>query len=245
MMEPLSQEFVDSCRVENGFRLRGEEMTRIEVFVDAAFAFAVTLLVISIDQIPKSVPELFEISKQIPAFVLSVAQLMWIWYVHSVWSKRFGLEDMQTIIMSTLLLIIVLIYIYPVKMLFGGFFDWITLGYLPGDMSLSSYSELRDLFMYFAAGFFAITLLFAWMYKHALNLKEPLRMSVEEAFHCRTRMYLILSTTVVTVVAFIAPLLIPENYMPFSGFAYMLIHVTYPYVRRRRKQQFEAMQKEA
>jgi hypothetical protein len=39
-MTPLKQEFVDSCPVEGGFRMRGLEMTRIEVFVDAAFAFA-------------------------------------------------------------------------------------------------------------------------------------------------------------------------------------------------------------
>lgn len=32
-----------------GFRLRGLDMTRIETFTDAAFAFALTLLVISID----------------------------------------------------------------------------------------------------------------------------------------------------------------------------------------------------
>jgi hypothetical protein len=31
----LTQEFVDKCPVEGGFRMRGLEMTRIEVFVDA------------------------------------------------------------------------------------------------------------------------------------------------------------------------------------------------------------------
>ena len=51
-MIQLTREFVDRCPVENDFRLRGLEMTRIEVFVDAAFAFAVTLLVISFDAIP-------------------------------------------------------------------------------------------------------------------------------------------------------------------------------------------------
>jgi uncharacterized membrane protein len=34
--------------------MRGENMTRIETFVDAAFAFAFTMLVISIDEIPRS-----------------------------------------------------------------------------------------------------------------------------------------------------------------------------------------------
>ena len=75
-MEPLSREFIDSCRREEGRIIRGDNMTRIETFVDAAFAFAFTMLVISIDEIPKSPPELFELSKDIPAFVFSARVLV-------------------------------------------------------------------------------------------------------------------------------------------------------------------------
>ena len=240
-MISLTQKFVDGCRVEDGFRLRGEEMTRIEVFVDAAFAFAVTLLVISIDKIPTSVPQLFEISKEIPAFILSVAQLLWIWYTHSVWSKRFGLEDMQTIVMSAALLIIVLIYIYPIKMLFGGFFDWITGGYLPGDMKLQTYDELRHLFMYFAVGFFAIVMTFAWMYYHVLRLKDALKLNAEEIYLCQTHIYLYLSVAVVTVVAFFTPMFLPDQRVPFAGFAYVLINIFPPLIKRHRRRQWQAM----
>ena len=35
--------------VKDGFRLRGLDMTRIETFTDAAFAFALTLLIIAGD----------------------------------------------------------------------------------------------------------------------------------------------------------------------------------------------------
>ena len=38
VMEPLSREFIDSCRREDGRIIRGDNMTRIETFVDAAFA---------------------------------------------------------------------------------------------------------------------------------------------------------------------------------------------------------------
>ena len=58
-MESLSREFIASCRREEGRIIRGDNMTCIEIFFDAAFAFAFTVLVISIDEIPNSRPELF------------------------------------------------------------------------------------------------------------------------------------------------------------------------------------------
>ena len=68
-------------------------MTRIETLVDAAFAFALTMLVISIGEIPKSPPELFELSKDIPAFVFSALSIGAVWLAHAKWSRTFGLQD--------------------------------------------------------------------------------------------------------------------------------------------------------
>ena len=44
--------------VEQGFRLRGQQVTRLETFVDAAFAFSLTLLVIFFNDLPDTVAEL-------------------------------------------------------------------------------------------------------------------------------------------------------------------------------------------
>ena len=42
---------------ENEFRFRGHEVKRIEAFSDAVFAFAVTLLIVSLE-VPKNFEEL-------------------------------------------------------------------------------------------------------------------------------------------------------------------------------------------
>ena len=122
-MTPLSQKFVDNCPDEGGFRMRGMEMTRTEVFVDAAFAFAVTMLVISFDAIPRSYDEVIVAIKGIPDFIIAVVQLVWIWYTHNKWSRRYGLETALTVTLSTALLIVVLIYIYPMRIMAQGFFS--------------------------------------------------------------------------------------------------------------------------
>jgi hypothetical protein len=44
--------------VEDGFRMRGQQVTRLETFVDAAFAFSLTLLVIFYNALPDTVAEL-------------------------------------------------------------------------------------------------------------------------------------------------------------------------------------------
>lgn len=79
-MQHLTPQDLVTLPIDRGFRLRGLEMTRIEVFVDAAFAFAVTLLVISFDSIPSIFEEMVLALKGTPAFVVSAAQLIWIWY---------------------------------------------------------------------------------------------------------------------------------------------------------------------
>ena len=49
-----------------GFRLRGIAMTRLETFIDAAFAFAITMLVIATQQIPDDIETLLAALKMCP-----------------------------------------------------------------------------------------------------------------------------------------------------------------------------------
>jgi hypothetical protein len=51
-----------------GFRLRGIAMTRLETFIDAAFAFAITMLVIAAQQIPDDIETLLLLSRICPPF---------------------------------------------------------------------------------------------------------------------------------------------------------------------------------
>jgi len=75
----LTDEDLSKLPQQNGFYLRGTEMTRLETFLDAAFAFATTMLVISIGEIPKNYPELILALKDIPSFLLSFLVIMIFW----------------------------------------------------------------------------------------------------------------------------------------------------------------------
>src|SRR3954463_15233974 len=99
----------------HGFRLRGIQMTRLETFIDAAFAFAITMLVIAGNQIPDNVGALLAAFRNVPAFITSVLVLGIFWRGHWLWSRRYGLEDGASIFISWSMLITILIYIYPLK----------------------------------------------------------------------------------------------------------------------------------
>src|SRR5436190_2361015 len=62
-----------------GFRLREMEMTRLETFIDAAFAFAISMLVIAAQQIPDDIQALLAAFKNVPTFICSIAVLGIYW----------------------------------------------------------------------------------------------------------------------------------------------------------------------
>ncbi|MCP4045829.1 MAG: DUF1211 domain-containing protein [Gammaproteobacteria bacterium] len=234
-MTPLSKQFVDSCPVERGFRMRGLEMTRLEVFVDAAFAFAVTMLVISFDAIPRSYDEVMLAVKSIPAFIIAVVQLVWIWHTHNVWSRRFGLDTTYTVFISTALLIVMLIYVYPMRIMAGGLFAWLTSGYLPSNFKSITLDQLRDMFIFLGIGFIALCLVFVQMYRYATQLKDQLLLSDFELFESKTLAIMWSGAAIVGLICVILAIVLPAQTVPFSGFSFMLLAIWFPLVRIRRQ----------
>jgi uncharacterized membrane protein len=234
-MTQLTQEFVDSCPVEGGFRMRGLEMTRIEVFVDAAFAFAITMLVISFDAIPRSHAEMMLLIKGIPAFIVAVIQLVWIWYTHNKWSRRYGLDTATTVMLSTALLIVVLIYIYPMRVMAQGFFSWISGDYLPISFDPITLQELANMFVFLGSGFVALCIVYVLMYRYAGSLKKELLLNDFESYETKTLEYLWLGAGGVGLLCVILALTLPRPWVPFSGFAFALLGIWFKFLRVRRK----------
>jgi hypothetical protein len=183
-MESLSESFITSCRKDRGMIFRGEAMTRIETFVDAAFAFAFTLLVISIDSIPTNTKVLMGLSLDIPAFISSALTIGVIWFAHAQWSRVFGLQDLITTTLSILLVIFVLIFVYPIKLMFRVTFSYFSGGYFSQGLDPLSRSDTSTLIIYFSVGFFILASLFIILYLNTLKFKRELRLNCIETYFC-------------------------------------------------------------
>ena len=141
-----------------GFRVRDIAMTRLKTFIDAAFAFATTMLVIATQQILDDIETLLAAFKNLPAFVASIIVLGIFWRGHWLWSRRYGLEDGVSIFISWAMIVTMLIYIYPLKAIFSSMWFLLSGGRVGHVLGAHSESQVRALFAIFALGFTAIAL---------------------------------------------------------------------------------------
>jgi len=228
-MMVYSQKMLEKLPEKNGFRLRGLDMTRLETFLDAAFAFAVTMLVISIDHIPANYPELIAALKGIPAFASSFTIMMFFWISHRKWSRYYGMEDNTSIFISLLLIFVLLVYIYPLKLMFSAFFSWVSVGWLPSEFVLKSRSELINLFFVYGIGYSVMAFLMAILYKRSKRAKDILKLNQLELVLTNLEITTWYIMGVTSLISALFALIMPVPIATFAGFVYMSLPFTMTY----------------
>jgi hypothetical protein len=211
-----------------GFRLRGIQMTRLETFIDAAFAFAISMLVIAANQVPDDIETLLGAFKNVPAFVASIVVLGIFWRGHWLWSRRYGLEDGMSILVSWAMLVTMLIYIYPLKAIFGSMWFLLSDGRFGHALGLRSDVEARALFAIFAIGFTAIALEIVLLNLRAWQLREPLRLNAREKFITRNEIAGWSLPVAVGIISLVLALVLPIREIAWSGWVYFSMVILVP-----------------
>jgi hypothetical protein len=210
---------------EPHFRWRGGEITRLEGFTDAVFAFAVTLLVVSLE-VPKTFTELVAAMKGFVAFAICFAILVQVWYYHYKFSRRYGLQTTYTVVLNAALVFVVLFYVYPLKFLFtlavGGLSGGLTTP--PDQLSrmISTNREVSALWLIYSAGIFAVYLLFALLYQHAYTRRGQLELNEYEALCTRNALVHFGGLSAIAVFVGLAALVLPARYVGYAGLLFCL-----------------------
>lgn len=227
---------MDSIRTAAGLE-RGDKVTRLEAFIDAAFAFSVTLLVISGDQIPTSISMLQDALKQVPCYAASFALIMQFWLNHADWSRRFGLEDIYSDRLSLLLVFVLLIFVYPLKMVFASLFSILSQGYLPTHFSINSWLQVPILFQTFAIGFGAMALVMCLLFSRAVTLAPVLAFTDAEIKYAKYKRLQWASVVVFSVFSLCLAALIPATpasglWIGMPGFIFFGLNITQLLMKR-------------
>jgi uncharacterized membrane protein len=213
----------------DGFRLRGlGEVSRVEALSDGVIAFAITLLVVSLE-VPRTFDELLVTMRGFLAFAITFAMLFHVWTVQYRFFRRYGLNDNFTIWMTALLLFVVLFYVYPLKFVWT-FIVNALLGLGTTVETSAGRAEpvvrgeqVPTMLAVYGLGFAAVFAIFALLYLHAyrrraaLELNELERHDTVSAFQENALMSLI------GVLSISLALTRNPRYMTLAGMAYWLI----------------------
>jgi hypothetical protein len=209
-----------------GFRLRGMEMTRLETFIDAAFAFAISMLVIVAQQIPDDIGSLLAGFKNVPTFVCSIAVLSIFWRGHWLWSRRYGLEDGASILISWALIVTILIFVYPLKAIFGAMWYLLSNGHVGHPFSLHTTEEqARWIFTIYALGLMAISAEIFLLNLRAWQLREPLRLNAREELMTRLELTGWSIPMIFGMLSLVFSFALPAEQIAWAGWIYFLMAI--------------------
>ena len=236
MNPPLHRQDLENARAGK----RNNEIQRIETFSDGVFAFAVTLLIVSLE-VPHSFNELIITMRGFLGFGISFFILVFIWLEQHRFFRSYGMTDGGTLSLNIALLFLVLFYVYPLKFLFSLLFGNMVYGPEKSPFTID-YKQIPLLMSIYALGFIAIYFLFFLMYYRARCYSEKLGMSSLERFDCGSTMYRMLIMVTMGGFSLLASLLLKDGQAGWAGYVYFLlwpaITIFYRYRKRLRKKLF-------
>ena len=203
--------------MKDNIKWRGGQVTRVEALTDAVFGFAITLLFVSFE-VPATFDALLLQLRGFVAFAACFALLILVWVYHYKLFTRFDMDDGLTIFLNSLLLFVVLFYVYPLKFVFTAWFGSSYSGIF------SSMEQVRTMMTIYALGFIAVFLVFALLYQHAYRRRDALRLSADDVFFAVDHVAECLMMALIGVLSIVIAQTAPLRWCaPLAGFSYMLI----------------------
>lgn len=242
----LTEEELSKLPVKNHFRMRGESMTRLEVFSDAAFAFALSMLVVSIGEIPNNYQELISVLRETPAFAMSFAQIAVFWIAHRSWSRKYGLENPVATLLTLLMIFVILIFVYPLQMIYSSGVQWVTGNQMSGNLEELGIDEVSGLFVIYGIGYTAMTGIIMMLFVWSLKCKRLIKLNKIEELHTRLNIGVWATLASAGVLSVLFAWLMPSSLAVYAGFVYFLQALIVPFVTRKyRREELEILKLES
>ncbi|MEA2238027.1 MAG: hypothetical protein QOC81_2751 [Thermoanaerobaculia bacterium] len=198
------------------FRNRAHEVSRIEAFSDVIFGFAISLLVVSLEA-PKTYEQMMEMLRGFLPFAICFWLFIDIWFEHHHFFKRYALQDQLTMFLNTVLLFVILFYVYPLKYMFTLFAQGlmgIRVELPPGGQAF--------LFTIYGIGVTAVFWILAALYHRAWRLRDALQLNDVEQIDTLESIY---DNLFMGAFGLISIAIVHSPWPQFAGVVYFLIAI--------------------
>ncbi len=154
-------------------RFQPAEAQRLDAFVDAAFAFAVSLLIIAGGEPLSSFEDLSRALLRIPAFLAGFALIVLFWIAHRTWSALGPRRDGQATLLSLAVVFAVLVFVFPLRLLTETALHFMSGGWLPGGGLIATVDQLAWTYAIYGFGFSVLSGLYVLLFRHAGRGLQP------------------------------------------------------------------------
>ncbi len=214
--------------------------SRLEAFSDAVFAFALTLLVVSLE-VPRSYDDLIRLLRGFLPFACSFSVLAWIWYEHRRFFQQYPLHDALTVALNCALLFVVMFYIYPLKFIFESWFA--RFGSASREMVPMTLTQLAHTSAIYGGGFALLFGMFALLYLRAWRQRRALGLSATESFDARVAIGRQMVNAGAGLTVLVVALLVPRRFAYLGPMSFMFLgpaHALYGFWSGRRRARLHA-----
>ena len=135
----------------------------------------------------------------------------------------------MTTFLTLALIFIMLVYLYPLKLVFSALFAWISNGWFPSEFEINSVREISTLFVIYGTGFAAITTVIALLYLRAFRSSSRLALNNVERIYTRGEIVAWSIMCVTGLVSTLFALFAPGNSKAFAGFVYFVLPIAMPW----------------
>ena len=196
--------------------MRHREVTRLEGFSDAVFGFALTLLVVQLET-PDTPEELDLLVRGSIPFALMFAMVSYIWWEHNKFFRRTGLQDATTAFLNSVLLFVVLFYVYP--------FKYLTVAVLGPVFGLKPVvlGDGSQLMLLYSGAIFLIFGTLLALYTHAWRQRGTLDLDSVALLELRFGWRSQLVSTSIAVASILLALVLPDRQMGFAGMIFAMM----------------------
>lgn len=211
---------------------------RLDAFVDAAFAFAVTLLIVAGGEAPTSVEGLYAGLARVPAFAMGFGLITMFWLGHRSFGHLVPRRDNMVVVISLAIVFMSLVYVMPLQMLANTAAHYLSGGRLPGGEMIASLDDLRATFTIYGLGFAILSGLHVWLFRYGTLRAVALGVSTADRPRLAewTQTWCVIATS--GLLSAVLAQVVPQGLRyGLPGFAYWLIPVGIAVLDTRRRHQ--------